>query len=46
MLYLLVSKIEEYNMEIVKGIEKIGRISEMERIKKIRGIEDAIGEIK
>ncbi len=33
-------------MGIVKGVERIGKAREMERIKRVRGVEEAIGEMK
>ena len=46
MLYSLLSKVGEYNMGRVKGVEKMGKIRRIEKIEGVRGVEEAIAEIK
>ena len=36
----------KHNMRIVKGVRRIKKVIEIERIKKVRGVEKAIREIK
>lgn len=46
MLYLLVPKVGEHNMETVREIEKMGKVRGEERIERVRRIEEAIREIR
>lgn len=45
-LHFLVPKIEEYNIEKVKIIEKMRKIRKVEKIEGVRGVEKVIPEIK
>lgn len=44
-LHSLVLEVREHNMRIIKGMERIGKIREVERMVKMRGVEEAIGDI-
>lgn len=45
-LYFLIPRVEEYNIERVRGVKKIKTIKKIERIKKVRKVEKAIIEIR
>lgn len=46
MLHLLISKLGDFNIKIVKGVERIKKIKGVERIKRVRKVEEAIREIR
>lgn len=45
MLHLSVLKVRKYNMEIVRGMERIRKVREMKRIERVKGVKKAIGEM-
>lgn len=46
MLFPLVRRVGELNMERVKGVEKMGKVREEKRIERVRGMKEVIGEIR
>lgn len=46
MLHSLVSKLVEYNMEKIRGVESMEKIRGVEKMKWVREIEEAIREIR
>lgn len=45
-LYSLISKAEEHNMDRVRELEKMRKIRGVERIKEVKRVEKAIAEIR
>ena len=46
MLHPLVPRVREHNMGRVRGVERLIRIGEVERMEGVRGVEEAIAEIR
>ncbi len=46
MLYLLVPKVEEYNIGTVRGVERIKKVRGVERIERVRKVGQAIRKIR
>lgn len=45
MLHFLVARMGKYNIEMVRGVERMGSIKGKERIERVRGVEEVIREI-
>lgn len=46
MLHLLVPRVGEYNIRMVRRIDRMGKVRGVERIKRIKGVEEAFEEIR
>ena len=46
MLHFLVLKVGKHKMGMIRGMKRIGKIKEIEKIEGVRGMEEIIAEIK